>query len=295
MNPPASPRAGRRRLLAVLMVVAAGWLRTPPLAGQALRGRLLRALSTTYAAAGLVVVGVHTPEFGFEKPTAYVERAARELGVTWPIAVDPEHRIWNAFGNSHWPAQYLLDRQGRVRLAHTGEGDDDVLEAAVRRLLDEGGAAGAAHLGAERGADTLGTGVVQPGQTVRRDDPDPGPSGVALRGSFTGAADALAAAPGARVVLRFAARDVYAVLAPAGPGPVAVPAQVEVRLDGLPVPPGRRGPSLRVLPDGTTVADVGDENLRHLVTDGEGGGGDGTLELLARDAAARLFTFSFGA
>lgn len=310
---------------------AAAWLQSPPLTPASLRGKVvwvdfwdascvncrrtfpfLRKLADTYRAAGLVVVGVHTPEFGFEKPAAYVERSAHELGVTWPVAVDPERTVWNAFGNSYWPAQYLVDRAGRVRLAHAGEGDEDVLEADVRTLLDEGGSAGAAsvgavprtelpgsggvvqtperYVGADRGAGTLPAGVVRPGASVERADPDPPAGGVALRGRFLGSAEAVEAQPGASVLLSFTARDVYAVLAPAGPS-----AEVVVLLDGRPVPPGRRGPDLRVTPTGETVLAVGTEDLHHLLTAPAGDDPAGVLTLTARQAAVRVFTFTFGA
>lgn len=312
---------------------AAAWLQTAPLTPEALRGRVtwidfwdascincrrtfpfLQRLSDTYRGAGLVVLGVHTPEFDFEKPTAYVEKAAREQGVTWGVAVDPERKIWDAFGNQYWPAQYLVDRQGRVRLVHTGEGDEDVLEAAVRTLLDEGGSAGTAtvgpvprteipggggvrqtperYLGAVRGAGSVPRGPVRPGVAETRNDPDPPPAGVSLRGRFLGGTDAVELEPGAEVLLSFTARDAYAVLAPAADGRTA---EVEVRLDGAPVPAGRRGPALRVTPSGQTVAAVDDSDLRHLLTAPESDATTGVLSLTALGVPVRLFTFTFGA
>jgi thiol-disulfide isomerase/thioredoxin len=298
----------------------AEWLNTTPLTMASLRGRVvlvdfwtyscincrrtfpfLRALQRTYESRGLTVVGVHTPEFDFEKLPDNVARAVRALDVTWPVAEDPERATWDAYRNAYWPADYLVDRTGRIRLTHIGEGDERKIEDAVRGLLADGGDPGPArigdmpsaaplqgrltpelYLGASRG------GYVRDGATV--DLTDHGDTHLRLSGRFAGAADYVAAAaPGARVRLTYDARDVYAVLAP--PAGSAAPQRVEVRLDGAPVPPARRGKDVREV-NGRTYVDVRADDLYHLVTGPRLG--SGRLDLVATTAGLRWFTFTFG-
>lgn len=90
-----------------------------------------------YAKDGLVVVGVHTPEYDEERDPAALQLALHQLHVTWPVAVDNESRIWNAYGNRFWPAVYLIDQQGRVVYSHIGEGGYDETEQRVRQLLGQ--------------------------------------------------------------------------------------------------------------------------------------------------------------
>jgi thiol-disulfide isomerase/thioredoxin len=93
--------------------------------------------AATYRDAGLVVVGVHTPEFAFERVRDNVERAAASLGVDYPIALDNDYGTWTAWGNRYWPAKYFIDRQGHVRFAHFGEGEYPESERVIRTLLAE--------------------------------------------------------------------------------------------------------------------------------------------------------------
>ncbi|MES2937529.1 MAG: thioredoxin family protein [Pseudomonadota bacterium] len=130
------------------------WLNSPPLTMTGLRGQVvlvdfwtyscincLRTLpavnrwAARYRAAGLVVVGVHTPEFAFEKSTANVQAAMRRFGVVHPVAQDNRYATWQAYANRYWPAHYLVDAQGRIRLRHFGEGDEERTEAAIQALL----------------------------------------------------------------------------------------------------------------------------------------------------------------
>lgn len=138
---------------------AAAWLNSTPLTPQALRGKVvlvdfwtyscincLRALPyveswwARYRDQGLVVIGVHAPEFAFEKRPANVERAVRDLGITYPVALDNDYAIWKAFDNEYWPAHYFIDARGRVRGHHFGEGDYADSEQLIRELLTEAGA-----------------------------------------------------------------------------------------------------------------------------------------------------------
>jgi thiol-disulfide isomerase/thioredoxin len=102
---------------------------------------VLRAWWKAYEDKGLVIVGVHTPEFAFEKDAGNVEKALRKADLRYPIALDADYGTWNTYANRYWPAAYLFDRQGRLRYTHFGEGEYDVTEGAIRELLAEGGMA----------------------------------------------------------------------------------------------------------------------------------------------------------
>jgi thiol-disulfide isomerase/thioredoxin len=133
---------------------ATQWLNSPPLSTQALRGKVVlvefwtrecinclhvlphtKALYERYKDDGLVVIGVHTPEYDEERDPASVRAAAARLGIAWPVAIDNDYRIWNAWSNRFWPALYLIDRDGRVVYRYVGEGGYDRTEAKVRQLL----------------------------------------------------------------------------------------------------------------------------------------------------------------
>ncbi|MGJ5813978.1 thioredoxin family protein [Paludibaculum fermentans] len=137
---------------------ATGWLNSPPLTAAGLRGKVvlidfwtytcinwmrtnpyIRAWSKKYREQGLVVVGVHTPEFEFEKDPANVTLAVNDLKVEYPVAMDSDRAIWRAFRNEYWPALYLADAQGRIRYHQFGEGGYDRSEAAIQQLLAEAG------------------------------------------------------------------------------------------------------------------------------------------------------------
>jgi thiol-disulfide isomerase/thioredoxin len=284
----------------------ADWLNTQPLTMAKLRGRVvlvdfwtyscincrrtlpfLRALHETYEARGLTVLGVHTPEFDFEKIPANVERAVHALNVTWPVAEDPDRATWDAFRNQYWPADYLVDRSGRIRLVHVGEGDDAKIEDAVRGLLADGGDPGTARVGDKQTPPSAAelTPELYLGSD-RRNPSDP----VKRTGRFDDAHEwVMAAAPGATVTLTYTARDVYAVLAP--PAGSVAPQRVEVRLDGAPVPLARRGKDV-VEAGGRTYVDVKADDLYHLVT--RPAVGNGRVDLVATEAGLRWFTFTFG-
>lgn len=109
------------------------WLRTLP---------YVRAWAQKYKDKGLVVIGVHTPEFSFEKNVVNVRRAMKEMQIAYPVAVDSNYAIWNAFGNDYWPALYFIDARGRIRDHHFGEGDYEQSERLSQRLLIEAGNGG---------------------------------------------------------------------------------------------------------------------------------------------------------
>ncbi len=140
---------------------ATGWLNSPPLTAADLRGRVvlvnfwtytcinwlrtlafLRAWAEKYQDHGLVVIGVHTPEFDFEHDLDNVRRAVQDLGVDYPVAVDNDYAIWSAFDNHYWPALYFVDTQGQIRHHRFGEGDEEQSEMLLQRLLTDAGAEG---------------------------------------------------------------------------------------------------------------------------------------------------------
>ncbi len=134
------------------------WLNSPPLSRDQLWGKVVlvdiwtyscincvrtlphvRAWASKYKDHGLVVIGVHTPEFAFERDTANVRAAARKLGVTWPVVIDNDFAIWKSFRNTYWPSFYFIDSQGRIRHTHFGEGAYDRSERTIQELLREAG------------------------------------------------------------------------------------------------------------------------------------------------------------
>jgi cytochrome c biogenesis protein CcdA/thiol-disulfide isomerase/thioredoxin len=157
---------------------AVQWLNSPPLSREQLKGKVVlvdfwtyscincirsipyvRAWAERYKDQGLVVIGVHSPEFAFEREPANVRKAVSDFAIRYPVALDNNLAIWRAFDNRYWPAHYLADAQGRIRYHHFGEGSTDETEAAIRALLAEKGAmrlgakAKVAMSGASAGAD----------------------------------------------------------------------------------------------------------------------------------------------
>src|SRR3954471_1316361 len=137
---------------------ATQWLNSPPLASNALRGKVVlvdfwtytcvnwtrtlpyvRAWAEKYRDEGLVVIGAHTPEFPFERDIDNVRWAAKVMNVNYPIAVDSDYGIWHAFDNNYWPAAYVADANGTLRFHHYGEGNYDGIERTIKRLLNEAG------------------------------------------------------------------------------------------------------------------------------------------------------------
>ena len=139
---------------------AVAWLNSAPLSSKALRGKVvlvnfwtyscinslrelpyMKAWAAKYKDAGLVVIGVHAPEFGFEKEPHNVKKAVSELNVAYPVPIDSNHSIWRAFRNEYWPADYFIDAKGRIRYRHFGEGEYEKSERVIQMLLKENGAA----------------------------------------------------------------------------------------------------------------------------------------------------------
>ena len=140
---------------------ATGWLNSPALTAAGLRGKVVlidvwtytcinwlrtlpyvRAWAEKYKNQGLVVIGVHSPEFAFEKNLDNVRRAAKDMKVDYPIAIDNNYAIWRALNNEYWPALYFVDARGRIRHHHFGEGEYEQSEMIIQRLLAEAGIGG---------------------------------------------------------------------------------------------------------------------------------------------------------
>ena len=138
---------------------ATGWINSKQLTAKELKGKVVlvdfwdyscinciravpyvRAWAEKYKDSGLVVIGVHTPEFDFEKEMANVQKAVQKFGITYPVALDSDYKIWNAFHNQYWPAEYFIDAKGKVRYEHFGEGDYDQSERWIQKLLKDANA-----------------------------------------------------------------------------------------------------------------------------------------------------------
>jgi len=239
------------------------WVNSKPLTLASLRGKVvlidfwtyscincLRTLpyvkrwAATYRRAGLVVVGVHTPEFAFEHVPANVERAVRSLGVDYPVALDNGYGTWSAWGNQYWPAKYLVDRQGHVRYAHFGEGEYQRSEDVIRTLLAEKALpkpvsasirdetptellTPETYLGSARIDRFVGSRLI-PGREAGYSIPKVVPqSSFAYGGRWTVEKERIVAGRDARLRLSFQARKVFLVLGGNG--------RVEVAVDGRPV------------------------------------------------------------
>ena len=240
-----------------------GWLNSEPLTLASLRGKVvlidfwtyscincLRTLpyverwAETYGDAGLVVVGVHTPEFAFERVRENVERAVGSLGVEYPVALDNEYGTWTAWGNRYWPAKYFIDRRGHVRYAHFGEGEYEESERVIRTLLAEDTlpepVSGSirdqtptdlltpeTYLGFGRLDRFVGSPVVEGREATYSIPRSVPPDSIAYGGRWTVEEERIVADRDARLRLVFHARKVFLVLGGEG--------RVRVSIDGRPV------------------------------------------------------------
>jgi thiol-disulfide isomerase/thioredoxin len=253
---------------------ASTWLNSPPLDTAQLRGKVVlvdfwtyscincirtlphvRAWAQKYRDQGLVVIGVHTPEFDFEKDTGNIRKAIARFKLDYPIAVDSDHRVWDAFHNDAWPVFYVADAQGQVRARIVGEGNYDKVEKAIQSLLAEAGkrdAMGALVAPKASGeqvapdiadlrSDETYVGYAQATNFVssgglKEDIPydyvasDPGLNEWSFAGNWTvGAERASLNRAGGGIVYRFSARDLHLVL---GPGADGNPVRFLVTVDG---------------------------------------------------------------
>ncbi len=310
---------------------ATEWLNSPPLTSAGLRGKVVlvdiwtytcinwlrtlpyvRAWAAKYKDQGLVVIGVHSPEFSFEKDIANVRRSAKQMMVDYPIAVDSDHAIWRAFNNEYWPALYLIDARGHIRYHQFGEGEYERSERAIQQLLAE---AGAGNVGREPASvDARGLEVAadwpdlkspenyvgyertenfaSPGGAVL-DKPhvDAAPAQLklnhwALSGDWTveKQATVLNKANG-RITYRFHARDLHLVMGPATPG---TSVRFRVLIDGQP-PGAAHGIDVDEQGNGT----VTEQRLYQLIRQRKPIA-DRQFEIEFLDSGVEAFAFTFG-
>src|SRR5580693_9356119 len=310
---------------------AIAWINSPPLTRDSLRGKVvlidfwtyscincLRALpyveawAAKYKDAGLVVIGVHTPEFAFEKERANVEKAVRDLKISYPVAIDSDYKIWEAFNNQYWPAHYFIDGKGRIRYHHFGEGEYDESERVIQQLLKENGATslstGVMNVtasGAEAAADNKNVGSPETYVGYKRAGNFASAEPVAkdsrktyspqtrlslnqwaLGGSWkVGEESAVLESLPGKIVFRFHARDLHLVLGPTKNGK---PIRFTVKLDGT--PPGEdHGADT----DASGAGTVQGNRLYQLIRQ-KGPVEDRTFEIDFLDPGVQAFAFTFG-
>jgi len=306
---------------------ATQWLNSLPLSDEALRGKVvlvdfwtyscinclrtlpyLKAWDEKYRVQGLVIVGVHAPEFAFEKDVGNVQQAVRELGVTYPVAIDNDYAIWNAFENQYWPAHYLIDAQGRIRHQHFGEGAYAETEQMIRSLLKEansglalnddlvrvqgaGAMAEAAnterspetYLGYTRQENFSSPEALRPDAATRYSAPKTlAVDRWALRGNWrVGKESALLKSPGGNISYRFQGRDLHLVLG-------GKPVRFRVTLEGA--APGKdHGTDVDAQGNGV----INGQRLYQLIRQ-SGEIRQRTFRIEFLDEGAEAFAFTFG-
>ena len=308
---------------------AVQWLNSEPLTMEALKGKVvmvdfwtyscincLRALpyvkawAEKYKDQGLVVIGVHAPEFAFEKDPANVKKAVADLGVTYPVALDNDYKIWRAFNNHYWPAHYFIDASGRIRHHHFGEGDYEGSEKVIRQLLAEAGhdnlpaqtalveATGAlaapdledaqspeTYVGFERAESFSSPGGAVENAAHTYEPGKPGLNQWGLEGDWTvGSEKAVLNKKDGGIVYRFHARDLHLVLGPAGQNPV----HFRVTIDGA-APKDSHGADIDADGNGTVTG----QRLYQLIRQ-SGPVTDHTFEIRFNDPGAQAYAFTFG-
>jgi len=305
------------------------WYNSPPLTREQLRGKVVlvdfwtyscinclraipyvRAWYDKYRDDGLVVIGVHAPEFAFEREPANVAKAIKDLDIRYPVALDNQYKLWSALKNNYWPAHYFIDAQGRIRYFHHGEGEYDVSERVIRQLLAEAGHApkdmAMAKAKASGAQAAAAFGDVKSGETYigyARSANFASPGGLAhdqlktygtaplklndwaLEGQWLDKRQsALSFAPGAKIGFRFHARDLHLVLGPGGGKPV----RFRVSIDGQP-PRGDAGVDAAADGSGT----VTEQRLYQLIRQ-KGPVRDRSFEIEFLDPGVEAFSFTFG-
>jgi thiol-disulfide isomerase/thioredoxin len=311
---------------------ATAWLNSPPLTAAALRGKVVlvdfwtytcinwlrtlpyvRAWAARYREQGLVVIGVHTPEFSFEEDIDNVRQAAQERGVTYPIAIDNNRAIWSGFGNHYWPALYFVDAAGRVREHHFGEGNYEASETRIRELLSASGTGGGIDresvsveaAGPEIDADwsRLKSPETYVGHQKAENFVSPGGAVVnmrhaysvpprlrinqwALSGEWTLKTEAARLdAAGGRIAYRFHARDLHLIMGPSGRRGAI---RFRMSIDGQP-PGANHGSDV----DDEGTGTVTEQRLYQLVRQ-SGSIVDRQFEIEFLESGIEAFAFTFG-
>jgi len=310
---------------------ATEWLNSPPLTTAELRGKVVlvnfwtytcinwlrqlpyvRAWAGKYSGHGLVVIGVATPEFGFEHDLGNVRRAVRDMRVDYPVAVDNDYAVWGAFDNHYWPALYFADAQGRIRHHNFGEGEYQQSEMVIQQLLAEAGSEGAGRdlvsveaRGIEAPADWASLRTPETYAGYERTENFASPGGAvpgkrhvyqvpaelrlnnwALAGDWT--MDEQAATlneAGGQISYRFHARDLHMVM---GPGAPDAPGRFRVLIDGQPPGPAHGGDV-----DDQGHGTVAEQRLHQLIRQ-PGPITDRTFEITFLDPDVQAYSFTFG-
>ena len=313
------------------LVTATEWLNSPPLTAASLRGKVVlidfwtytcinwlrtepyvRAWAEKYKDKGLVVIGVHAPEFEFEKYLENVRREVKNMNIDYPVAVDNEHAIWRAFNNQYWPALYFVDAHGRVRDHQFGEGEYEKSERLIQQLLAEAGAKGISRdlvsvdgRGAEAAADWANLKSPENYLGYQRTERFASPGGAtpdarhdyaaparlrlnewALSGNWTMTTSASASkTANGRIVYRFHARDVHLVMGPAAQGTAV---RFRVRIDGQP-PGASHGVDVDAAGNGTVTEQRMYQLIRQVKPID-----DRVFEIEFLDPGVEAFAFTFG-
>ncbi len=310
---------------------ATGWINSRPLTAKELKGKVvlvdfwtyscinclrslpyIEAWAQKYKDSGLVVIGVHTPEFGFEQKLPNVQRAVQKFGVTFPVALDSKYAIWNAFHNEFWPADYFIDAHGKVRYEHFGEGSYDESERWIQDLLKQrsagpmpGGVVDVRAQGVEAAADMSEVASPETYIGYARAEHFASPGGIkrdeehlytpplhpALnQWGFGGQwidheQVAILRSAGGRIVFHFHARDLHLVLGPTADGK---PVRFRVTIDGQ-APGENHGVDTDAEGNGAVTA----YRLYQLVRQREGVK-DHIFTIEFQDPGVQAFSFTFG-
>jgi thiol-disulfide isomerase/thioredoxin len=310
---------------------ATGWLNSPPLTPAGLRGKVVlvnfwtytcinwlrqlpyvRAWAEKYSGQGLAVIGVHTPEFGFEHNLDNVRRAVQDMRVGYPVAIDNDYAVWGAFDNHYWPALYFADAQGQIRHHYFGEGEYAQSEMVIQQLLTDAGAGSVSrdmvspdapgleapadwatlrsaenYTGYDRTENFASPGGILPGTPHAYSVPaELGRNQWAMSGDWTMTEQAAALnTAGGQIAYRFHARDLHMVMGPAAPG---TSVRFQVLLDGQPP-----GPAHGTDADGRGYGTVTEQRLHQLIRQ-PGPVTDRTFEITFVDPGVEAYSFTFG-
>lgn len=270
----------------------------------------LEAWDERYRDKGLVIIGVHSPEFGFEQEYANVKAAVEKYGIKYPVVLDNSFSTWRSFGNRYWPHKYLIDSDGFIRYDHIGEGGYEETERQIQKLLAERDAkiemGGLVAENITSGVDFAGIGTpeiyfgyslapgrdyfgspegFQPGKTVSYSvPPDVRPNLAYLEGNWTNYPDYMElASDTGRIVLRYQAKDVNLVAGQA--------ADLEIKIDGEPASASEIGADGR-LDGGRALVETGEHRLYNVVADE--GYFQKTVDIGVSGKGFRIYTFTFG-
>ncbi len=310
---------------------AVQWLNSAPLTAEQLKGKVVlvdfwtyscinclrtlpyvKAWADKYRDQGLVVIGVHAPEFAFERDVKNVTKAMKDLGIDYPVAIDNDYKLWRAFDNQYWPAHYFADAKGQIRYHHFGEGAYDESERVIQDLLREAGNRQIAsdlinadgngvqqaadmneikspetYLGFERAQNFASPGGAKGDRVASYSTPQTlALNNWGLDGQWNiGSERASLTAPNGKIVYRFHARDLHLVL---GPGSDGKPVRFKVMIDGR-MPGDAHGTD--VAPDGSGT--VTEQRLYQLVRQ-PGDIADHTFSIEFSDTGVSAYAFTFG-